>query len=138
MRGAERVQVRILDQVVGLGPIRGEPPRERLQRAQMVERLGVERRLAVSARSCHGTIVNTGWHPFIQPLLLRGATPLGLPHTLSRAPLRRRAPFAWLARALARDRGQLVLERWLVFNLPDRRLAPSPLNSRLAPSPLNK
>jgi len=34
--------------------------------------------------------------------LIRGASPLGLPHTLSRAPLRRRAPFAWLARALAR------------------------------------
>ena len=30
--------------------------------------------------------------------LFRGASPLGLPHTLSRAPLRRRAPFAWLAR----------------------------------------
>ena len=28
----------------------------------------------------------------------RGASPLGLPDTLSRAPLRRRAPFAWLAR----------------------------------------
>jgi len=28
----------------------------------------------------------------------RGALPLGLPNTLSRAPLRRRAPFAWLAR----------------------------------------
>src|SRR6185295_10437335 len=38
----------------------------------------------------------------------RGASPLGLPDTLSRAPLRRRAPFAWLARALARD--ELVYE----------------------------
>src|SRR6185503_18205173 len=28
----------------------------------------------------------------------RGASPLGLPYTLSRAPLRRRAPFAWLTR----------------------------------------
>ena len=28
---------------------------------------------------------------------LRGASPLGLPHTLSREPLRRLAPFAWLA-----------------------------------------
>ena len=27
----------------------------------------------------------------------RGASPLGLPHTLSREPLRRLAPFAWLA-----------------------------------------
>ena len=30
--------------------------------------------------------------------LFRGASPLGLPYTLSRAPLRRRAPIAWLAR----------------------------------------
>src|SRR5262249_16820943 len=30
--------------------------------------------------------------------LIRGASPLGLPHTLSRSPLRRLAPFAWLAR----------------------------------------
>jgi len=30
--------------------------------------------------------------------LSRGALPLGLPYTLSRAPLRRRAPFAWLTR----------------------------------------
>src|SRR6476660_4075550 len=30
--------------------------------------------------------------------LIRGASPLGLPYTRSRAPLRRRAPFAWLAR----------------------------------------
>ena len=29
---------------------------------------------------------------------IRGAAPLGLPYTLSRAPLRRRAPVAWLAR----------------------------------------
>src|SRR5688500_2271384 len=35
-------------------------------------------------------------------LLTRGASPLGLPDTLSRAPQRRRAPFAWLARTLAR------------------------------------
>ena len=31
------------------------------------------------------------------PSLIRGASPLGLPDTLSRTPLRRRAPFAWLA-----------------------------------------
>ena len=30
--------------------------------------------------------------------LIRGASPLELPYTLSRAPLRRRAPVAWLAR----------------------------------------
>ena len=34
--------------------------------------------------------------------LSRGASPLGLPDTRSRAPLRRRAPIAWLARMLAR------------------------------------
>jgi uncharacterized protein len=44
-------------------------------------------------------------------ILTRGASPLGHPDTLSRAPLRRRAPFAWLARALARGAGQLVSER---------------------------
>src|SRR5258706_374355 len=32
-----------------------------------------------------------------------GASPLGLPDTLSRAPLRRRAPFAWLAAARSHD-----------------------------------
>jgi hypothetical protein len=31
--------------------------------------------------------------------LNRGASPLGLPYTLSRAPLRRRAPVAWLTRS---------------------------------------
>jgi len=31
-------------------------------------------------------------------LTIRGASPLGLPYTRSRAPLRRRAPFAWLTR----------------------------------------
>ena len=31
-------------------------------------------------------------------VLIRGASPLGLPHTRSRAPLRRRAPLAWRAR----------------------------------------
>src|SRR5688572_219254 len=31
------------------------------------------------------------------PLFLRGALPLGLPDTRSREPLRRLAPFAWLA-----------------------------------------
>ena len=31
-------------------------------------------------------------------VLIREASPLGLPYTRSRAPLRRRAPIAWLAR----------------------------------------
>ena len=43
-----------------------------------------------------------GWH--WASILFRGASPLGLPDTLSRAPLRRRAPCAWLARcAHSRD-----------------------------------
>src|SRR5262245_50408061 len=37
-------------------------------------------------------------HSSFSTSLIRGASPLGLPYTLSRAPLRRRAPFAWLAR----------------------------------------
>src|SRR3954471_20533852 len=38
----------------------------------------------------------------------RGASPLGLPYTLSREPLRRLAPFAWLAslRSLAASRAR--------------------------------
>src|SRR3982751_867247 len=37
--------------------------------------------------------------------LVRGASPLGLPDTRSRAALRRRAPFAWLARDARSHRG---------------------------------
>ena len=37
--------------------------------------------------------------------LPEGLSPLGLPYTLSHAPLRRRAPSAWLARALASAEG---------------------------------
>jgi len=40
-------------------------------------------------------------------LFIRGASPLGLPYTLSRAPLRRRAPFARLTRC-ARSRRSTV------------------------------
>ena len=77
----------------------------------------------------------------------RGAAPLELPHTLSRpstllratlslskgrAPLRRRAPFAWLARTLARGRrpasfevGSTQTERrrqFVVFSVSSRSL----------------
>jgi thiamine biosynthesis lipoprotein len=48
--------------------------------------------------------------------LNRGASPLGLPDTLSRTPLRRRAPFAWLARD-ARSR-VIVLPTLLALSLP--------------------
>ncbi len=45
----------------------------------------------------------------------RGASPLGLPYTLSRAPLRRRAPFAWLARhARSRLGTSVTFMRWLL------------------------
>ena len=43
----------------------------------------------------HGATGTTG---SARLCLSRGASPLGLPDTLSRAPLRRRAPFAWLTR----------------------------------------
>src|SRR5262245_28164201 len=33
-------------------------------------------------------------------VLIRGASPLGLPYTVARPALRRLAPFAWLARAV--------------------------------------
>jgi len=48
--------------------------------------------------------------------LNRGASPIGLPNTLSRAPLRRRALFAWLARD-ARSHA-LVVPALLALSLP--------------------
>src|SRR5688572_23208171 len=65
-------------------------------------------------------------------VVIRGASPLGLPHTLSRAPLRRRAPFAWLARALHRSvnfsntiRPTLVIEhRHQLYAPPNQRALP--------------
>src|SRR5436190_4872485 len=47
--------------------------------------------------------------------LIRGASPLGLPDTLSRVPLRRRAPFAWLARG-ARSHDWTSVEALLASN----------------------
>ena len=41
-------------------------------------------------------------------LVVRGASPLGLPDTRSRAPLRRRAPLAWLARPARSHLGKSV------------------------------
>src|SRR5262245_29036001 len=41
--------------------------------------------------------------PDVRLVLTEGLAPLGLPHTLSRAPRRRRPPFAWLARARRRS-----------------------------------
>ena len=46
--------------------------------------------------------------------LFRGASPLGLPYTRPRAPLRRRAPVAWLARTARSLLGTSVrFMRWL-------------------------
>jgi len=62
--------------------------------------------------------------------LLRGASPLGLPDTLSREPLRRLAPFAWLAslRSLASSSNRFLT--WL----PSLRSLASSLDRR-APAP---
>ena len=50
---------------------------------------------------------------------VRGASPLGLPYTRSRAPLRRRAPIAWLARTARSHLGVRVrfMRQLLVFYL---------------------
>ena len=55
--------------------------------------------------------------------MIRGASPLGLPNTLSRAPLRRRAPFAWLAspRSFAPIRHATGLD-WVLMPVPDHRV----------------
>src|SRR5262249_61346259 len=61
-------------------------------------------------------------------VLIRGASPLGLPYTLSRAPLRRRARFAWLtrcARSLLRHWPQALPHR-LVFGGPFHGGPPPP------------
>src|SRR5262249_8781264 len=55
-------------------------------------------------------------------LLDRGASPLGLPYTLSRAPLRRRAPFAWLTRCA---RSLLTLRLGVSYTLSRAPLRPA-------------
>jgi hypothetical protein len=50
-------------------------------------------------------------------VFVRGASPLGLPDTRSRAPLRRRAPIAWLARC-ARSRGGISAGRVAAATCP--------------------
>jgi len=51
-------------------------------------------------------------------VLTRGASPLGLPDTLTRAPLRRRAPFAWLTRSARSLRfSQESCEAWFALAL---------------------
>src|SRR5918996_1571240 len=60
-------------------------------------------------------------------ILNRGASPLDLPYTLSRSPLRRLAPFAWLAslRSLASSQRASPLDLpYTLSRSPLRRLAP--------------
>src|SRR2546428_2548484 len=75
--------------------------------------------------------------------LVRGASPLGLPDTLSRAPLRRRAPFAWLAslRSLAvlfrafwvsESDPRLPFVRYLLVYGPCRRYSPRSVRDPVA------
>src|SRR5580765_2421295 len=55
------------------------------------------RRYSVSVVSSVRQTMREGYFESLMAYLLREALPLGLPHTLSREPLRRLAPFAWLA-----------------------------------------
>src|SRR5262245_14556034 len=56
------------------------------------------------------TIYNE-WGPTAEIGSHRGTSSPGPPYTLSRAPLRRRAPFAWLARSRGADGTSLGLRR---------------------------
>src|SRR5207237_369808 len=69
-----------------------------------------------------------GHRDHIAHLLIRGASPLGLPCTRSRPPLRRRAPFAWLTRG-ARSLGIRVIRRASPLGRPCTRSRP-PLRRR--------
>ena len=62
-----------------------------------VERPGVRMSARSAEARCATMCGSRGSSPPVTSLI-RGASPLGLPDTLSRAPLRRRAPFAWLTR----------------------------------------
>ena len=65
--------------------------------ASGIVRLGVEIRCDPDERQ-PGEHTDSNAHELTASVLIRGASPLGLPNTLSRAPLRRRAPIAWLTR----------------------------------------
>src|SRR5436189_3270016 len=61
------------------------------------------RRLRITSSNracCARRIDDTHTHAAVNAalMIIRGASPLGLLRTLSRSPLRRLAPFAWLAR----------------------------------------
>ena len=65
------------------GPVQGLRPQRRIRRAG-------------SAQGAAGRLIT------------RGASPLGLPYTRSRAPLRRRTPLAWLAHCVRSHVGKIV------------------------------
>ena len=66
--------------------------------------------------------------------LIRGASPLGLPYTRPRAPLRRRAPVAWLARTARSLLGTSVrFMRWLLVLSEGLRPSDSPYTRPRAP-----
>ena len=90
----------------GQGAARADP--EGLDRLRPQDRRGRGLHVRAAARGAGGPGHPGPGHrpPAVSVVVNRGASPLGLPHTLSRAPLRRRAPFAWLARALARVASQ--------------------------------
>ena len=76
---------------------RGFAPRTPLHALSRAASAGASGRVARSRRSLAlGTSVR--FMSCLSTKLNRGASPLGLPYTLSRAPLRRRAPVVWLAR----------------------------------------
>src|SRR3954453_21011590 len=85
--------------------------------------------------------------------VIRGASPLGLPCTLSRSPLRRLPPFAWLARdapsheasplGLPSTLSRSPLRRlppfaWLARDAPSHEASPLGLSCTLSRSPLRR
>ena len=74
-------------------------------------------------------------------ILIRGASPLGLPYTRSRAPLRRRAPIAWLAslRSLAPGndpRAHSVISRITRQGLPAANIPSGTSRVTTLPAPM--
>ena len=86
---------------------------------------GAEERYALLASSSPYTQLETSWlgsicearAPPPRLTLSEGLRPSDSPYTLSRAPLRRRAPVAWLARRLARSVAQAASPLGLPYTL---------------------
>ena len=78
----------------------------------------IQRWSSVSRASWWHGFAWCGWCSVII-FLSEGLSPLGLPYTLSRAPLRRRAPFAWLTRcrSLAPWNNRQVFETACIVHL---------------------